>query len=69
MNGDTMRNCEEITKLLSKRQDTSLSLPERIELSLHLGMCAGCRNYAKNILFLSQACQSLRDMDTSREKT
>lgn len=65
----TMRNCEEITKLLSKRQDTPLSLPERIELTLHLGMCTGCRNYARNILFLSEACRSLRELDTSREKT
>jgi hypothetical protein len=44
-----MRSCREITRLASEQLDRKLSLPQRIELRLHLFICERCRRYAEQL--------------------
>ncbi|MFC6631678.1 zf-HC2 domain-containing protein [Microbulbifer taiwanensis] len=44
-----MKNCREITRLLSESQERELSLKERTSLKLHLAICSGCRNFSKQM--------------------
>jgi len=53
-----MLKCKEVTHLLSEAQDRELSLPQRLQLKMHLAMCTGCRNYKGQMAFLRQACHS-----------
>lgn len=49
-----MLNCKSATALVSQAQERSLSTTEKMRLKLHLMMCAGCRNFSRQIPFLSQ---------------
>jgi predicted anti-sigma-YlaC factor YlaD len=57
--GKHMLNCKQATKLMSKEQDTPLSLSESLSLRFHLMMCSGCRNYNKQLESIRKACQRL----------
>lgn len=50
-----MRNCREITALVSQGLDKKLSLRERFAVWLHLLICSSCRNFQKQALFIHQA--------------
>lgn len=52
-----MLSCREATRLLSQAQDRPLSLSEQVQLYVHLGICAGCRNFGKHMIFIRKACQ------------
>ncbi len=52
-----MLTCKEITELVSKEVDDSLSLKERLDMGMHIMMCGACRNYRSNVRFLRRACQ------------
>ena len=52
-----MLTCKEITELVSKEVDDSLSLKERLDMGMHIMMCGACRNYRSNIRFLRRACK------------
>ncbi len=54
-----MLSCREVTRLVSERQDRTLSFGERIALRLHLVICEGCRNAAEQIEFLRRAMSRL----------
>lgn len=54
-----MLNCKNATKLMSKQQDSPLSLRQRVALRLHLLMCSGCRNYEKQMAFIRRVCRGL----------
>lgn len=43
-----MRNCEEMTRLISESQDRPLSFAEKVEMSFHTMMCSGCRAFKSN---------------------
>ncbi|MBD3333202.1 zf-HC2 domain-containing protein [candidate division GN15 bacterium] len=48
-------SCEEVGQMVSESLDRRLSLPERIQVKLHLAMCALCRRYASQLVFLHKA--------------
>lgn len=52
-----MLSCKETTQRLSEAQDRDLSLPEKLQLKMHLAMCGGCRNFSKQMDFLRAACR------------
>ena len=52
-----MLSCKEVTHLLSEAQDRKLKLSEKMQLEMHLAMCAGCQNFRQQMNFLRLACQ------------
>lgn len=50
-----MRNCREITKLVSKGLDTPLGIGERLSIKLHVMMCSRCRNFQSQTQFIRKA--------------
>lgn len=56
-----MRNCRDISALVSKGLDKKLSLPERFEVRLHLMMCTRCRNFQTQTEFIRKAAQCYTD--------
>jgi predicted anti-sigma-YlaC factor YlaD len=55
-----MNSCRKMTELMSQQLDRPLSLPERLELRLHLMMCRGCRNFSRNMAQLRQVFLKVR---------
>lgn len=55
-----MITCKESTYLISKKQQDSLSLTEKMQLRFHLMMCKYCRRFANQIDFISKAIVRLR---------
>jgi len=49
-----MINCQQATRLLSDAQERELSLMDRASLKLHVMMCLGCRNFAKQMGILRE---------------
>ncbi|KUJ84276.1 hypothetical protein AWR36_000775 [Microbulbifer flavimaris] len=60
-----MRNCREITQLVSEAQERELGLSERMGLRMHLAMCRACRNFSQQMETLRKICRSYarRDVD------
>lgn len=56
-----MMSCKQATELVSQSQDRKLTTRERAGLKLHLLICAGCKNYNKQISFIRQAMQQFKD--------
>ncbi|MDX8126847.1 zf-HC2 domain-containing protein [Methylomonas sp. OY6] len=50
-----MRNCREITELVSKGLDTPLGIGERLSIKLHVMMCSRCRNFQSQTQFIRKA--------------
>lgn len=44
-----MMKCEEITRLASEGMDRPLGLRERAGMKLHMMMCDGCSNFARQM--------------------
>jgi len=55
-----MLNCKDATHRMSEAEDRDLGLTERLELSLHLALCKGCRNYQQHLHVLRDACREYR---------
>lgn len=53
-----MMNCQQATKLISESQERALSLPEKMNLKLHVMMCSGCRNFSLQVPFLGKAMRA-----------
>ncbi len=47
-----MRNCREITALVSQGLDKKLTLAERFSVWLHVSMCTNCRTFEKQVQFI-----------------
>ncbi|MDZ7851109.1 MAG: zf-HC2 domain-containing protein [Halomonas sp.] len=47
--------CKEATRLMSLKQDRSLTFQERISLRLHLSMCGACRECNRQFDLLHEA--------------
>lgn len=47
-----MLNCKDITKLISDSLEGKISVPQRMELWLHIMMCGMCRLFRSNIIEL-----------------
>jgi Putative zinc-finger len=56
-----MRNCREISELLSMAQDKKLGFFDSMGLRVHLAMCGGCRNFAKRLDVLKLAMKKYRE--------
>lgn len=56
-----MLNCKDATHRMSEAEDRSLGLGERLELTLHLAICQGCRNYQQHLHVLRDACRGYRE--------
>jgi predicted anti-sigma-YlaC factor YlaD len=52
-------SCQEVSRLLSERLDTSLPAAERARLRLHLVMCPACRSVGEQMDLLRQAMRHL----------
>jgi hypothetical protein len=48
-------SCKEATRLMSEARERSLGPGERVALSLHLKVCAGCENFRRQLEFMSDA--------------
>lgn len=44
-----MMNCQQATRLLSDAQERELPLKDRAGLKIHVLMCSGCLNFAKQM--------------------
>ena len=58
-----MRNCKEVSMLLSQSQERMLGRVERLAVMLHLLICKGCRNFREQLKFLRAAMRRHRDSD------
>lgn len=56
-----MKSCKETCELLSQQADRKLTWQERLQLKMHLGMCYGCRRYAKQISAIETCMALLRE--------
>ena len=50
-----MLSCKDITRLVSESFDRKLSLGERMNLLIHVGMCSTCRMFRRFQIGLHQA--------------
>ena len=53
-----MMNCRQATRLISESQERSLSLPEKLNLKMHVVMCTGCKNFSLQVPFLRKAMKA-----------
>ena len=53
-----MLTCKEATRLVSEAQDRRLGVAERITLGFHILICHWCRDYARQIRFLTGVLRS-----------
>lgn len=53
-----MRNCKEMTELISTSLERPLKLSEKMEKKFHTMMCDACRSYEKNVLTLRDITQA-----------
>ena len=58
-----MLTCKEVSVLLSQAQERRLATRERIALTLHLALCAGCVNFRRQLEFLRAALRRYRDRE------
>ena len=56
-----MMNCKQATALMSQGQDRALTRRERLSLRIHTMICKGCNNYNKQLAFIRDTMQRLRD--------
>lgn len=49
MNSNLKINCKQATYLISKQQESKISLIDRLKLVLHLRICACCKLFNKQI--------------------
>ena len=54
-----MPSCKEVTYVVSQGLDRRLGLIERIRVRLHLAICDGCSNFARQMAFLRKAVRRL----------
>jgi predicted anti-sigma-YlaC factor YlaD len=54
-------SCRESTRLMSQREDRALTLAESAALTLHLGLCRGCRAVSTQFSLLRRALKQLFD--------
>lgn len=64
-----MLNCRQATRLISEKQERTLSPKERLTLQLHLMLCGGCKNFSLQVPFLHQAMRAYSErLDTVLEE-
>lgn len=56
-------SCRKASRLISDSLDRPLTLPERLRLRLHLGICSRCRRFDRQLTMLRKAAATLSDKD------
>lgn len=56
-------SCKEATRLISEGMDRRLSVPERIRLRLHVGICDACTRFTSQAAFLRRAIKAFPGPD------
>ena len=56
-------DCQEVSKLLSERQDKELPASEVARLRVHMVMCDACRNVNEQFDFIRRAMRRIADED------
>jgi predicted anti-sigma-YlaC factor YlaD len=54
-----MLSCKQATRLVSQGLDRELGFTERVQLRVHLAICAGCTNFSKQVALLRHAMAKL----------
>ncbi len=49
------RTCKEVTALVVAREDRELSLLDRLAVRMHMGICAACPKFERQILLMRHA--------------
>ncbi|MDQ6974529.1 MAG: zf-HC2 domain-containing protein [Mariprofundaceae bacterium] len=62
------KGCDKISHLLSDSFDRKLSWIERIEVKIHLSMCALCRSYAQNVALMHDIFSYIRHINLSEDR-
>lgn len=57
--GIMMRNCKDVTQLISESMDTSLPIGKRIGVRIHLLMCRFCARYERQLLLIRDTVRHL----------
>ena len=55
-----MLSCKEATRLLSQAEDRRLAYGERLKLRLHLGVCAACSRFSRQLALMRDALSRFR---------
>jgi len=56
-------SCKEASRLISEGMDRRLSVPERIGLRLHVGICDACTRFTSQVRFLRRALKAFPGPD------
>ncbi len=54
------RTCKEVTALVIAREDRDLPLADRLALRLHIGICAACPRFERQVLLMRNAMRRWR---------
>ena len=54
------RTCKEVTALVIAREDRALPLADRLALRLHMGICAACPKFERQVLSMRNAMRQWR---------
>jgi len=62
-------NCRHATYLIEKRQHTSLSIKERIQLVIHLSGCSVCRLFQRQSRMINRVARELFQRSAGEQRT
>jgi len=60
-----VKNCREISEMVIRSREEKLRLRDRLELKMHLMICAVCARYERQMKWLEQSLQALRKKEDS----
>jgi hypothetical protein len=49
------RTCRDVTRLVLEGEERSLSLSERLQVRLHMWICAACPRFERQVRFMRRA--------------
>ena len=61
-------SCKEASRLISQGMDRHLSVPERIKLRLHVGICDACTRFTFQVKFLRRALKAFPGPDDTNDR-
>lgn len=56
-----MLSCKQVTELSSRELEQPLRAGEKLQVITHVMMCAGCRNFRRQLLTLRRAARDYAD--------